>query len=62
MAFDSESVWQTQRLSDGHSTLLVLLRLSPMAHQVWIRQIGRAEQGLTGLGEPAFAFQTGQVP
>src|SRR5438552_14109454 len=27
MAFDSESVWQTQRLSDGHSTLLVLLRL-----------------------------------
>lgn len=49
---------------ENHLTraLLVLLRLSPLAQQVWLRQIGLADLGLVGVGEPTYAFQTGTVP
>jgi hypothetical protein len=49
---------------ENHLTraLLVLLRLSPLAQQVWLRQIGLAELGLVGVGDPTYAFQTGTVP
>lgn len=49
--------------NENHLTraLLVLLRLSPLAQEVWLRQIGLSSLGLTGSGEPSYAFQTGAV-
>lgn len=50
-----------ERGNENHLTrgLLVLLRLSPLAHEVWLRQIGLGHLGLTGTGEPSYAFQSG---
>ena len=49
---------------ENHLTraLLVLLRLSPLAHSVWLRRIGLGDRGLVGLGSQSYAFQTGAVP
>lgn len=58
-AFD---VFSTQEKGhENHLTraLLVLLRLSPLAQEVWLRQIGLGILGLTGAGEPSYAFQSG---
>lgn len=57
--FSSEQIGAENHLTRG---LLVLLRLSPLAHEVWLRQIGLGRDGLTRLGEPTYAFQTGKVP
>jgi hypothetical protein len=45
---------------ENHLTraLLVLLRLSPLAHEVWLRQLRLGAIGITGMGEAGFAFQT----
>src|SRR3954453_18506771 len=42
--------------------LLVLLRLSPLAHSVWLSATGLGEPGLARLGRGVCAFQTGSVP
>jgi hypothetical protein len=49
--------------SKGHENhltraLLVLLRHSPLAHEVWLRAIGLGGIGLTGVGEARYRFQT----
>jgi hypothetical protein len=61
-AFEVFSSAQADHENQLTRALLVLLRLSPAAHQVWLREIGLANEGLTQLGEPTFAFQTGQLP
>jgi hypothetical protein len=47
--------------NENHLTraLLVLLRLSPLAQEVWLRQMGLGNIGFTGAGEPSYAFQSG---
>jgi hypothetical protein len=65
LATNSFEVFSSQeRGHENHLTraLLVLLRLSPLAHQVWLRQIGLGDVGLVGVGEPTYGFQTGTVP
>lgn len=65
LATNSFEVFSSQeRGHENHLTraLLVLLRTSPLAHEVWLRQLGLGEVGLTGVGEPSFAFQTSSVP
>jgi hypothetical protein len=46
--------------NENHLTraLLVLLRLSPLAHEVWLRRLGLGSQGITAMGEPGYSFQT----
>jgi hypothetical protein len=53
--FSSEKAGNENHLTRA---LLVLLRLSPLAHEVWLRELGLGTVGLTGMGEPGFAFQT----
>lgn len=65
LATNTFEVFSSQ--ASGHENqltraLLVLLRLSPLAHEVWLRRIGLGELGLVGVGEPAYAFQSGTVP
>lgn len=65
LATNSFEVFSSQdRGHENHLTraLLVLLRTSPLAHEVWLRQLGLGGVGLTGVGEPSFAFQTSSVP
>jgi hypothetical protein len=57
--FSSQAVGHENQLTRA---LLVLLRVSPLAHEVWLRRIGLGGIGLVGVGEPAYAFQTGTVP
>ncbi len=47
--------------NENHPTraLLVLLRLSPLAQEVWLRQLGLGSTGITGMGDPGYSFQTG---
>ncbi|MGN6557411.1 MAG: hypothetical protein ACTHLH_05300, partial [Solirubrobacterales bacterium] len=49
---------------ENHLTraLLVLLRLSPLSHEVWLRAIGLGDLGLTGVGEAQYRFQTSSLP
>ena len=61
-AFDVFSSEKADHENQLTRALLVLLRLSPEAHAVWLRRVGLADQGLTGLGKPEYAFQTGQMP
>jgi hypothetical protein len=48
------------RGNENHLTraLLVLLRLCPLAHEVWLRQVGLGDLGLPGVGEATYAFQS----
>lgn len=61
-AFETFSSAQVGHENQLTRALLVLLRLSPMAHQVWLRQLGVADYGFAELSEPTVAFQTGRVP
>ena len=49
-----------QQGNENHLTraLLVLLRLSPLAQEVRLRQLGLGAAGITGVGSPSYAFQT----
>jgi hypothetical protein len=49
-----------ERGNENHLTraLLVLLRLCPLAQEVWLRQIGLGELGLPGVGESSYTFQS----
>jgi len=42
--------------NENHLTraLLVLLRLSPLAQEVWLRKLGLGASGITGMGDPLF--------
>jgi hypothetical protein len=46
--------------NENHLTraLLVLLHLSPLAHEVWLRRLGLGAEGITSMGEPGYSFQT----
>jgi hypothetical protein len=46
--------------NENHLTraLLVLLRISPLAHEVWLRRITLGAEGITGMGDPHYSFQT----
>lgn len=61
-AFETFSSAATGHENQLTRALLVLLRLSPMAHQVWLRQLGLADLSCEELGEPTIAFQTSRVP
>jgi hypothetical protein len=54
--FSSEKAGNENHLTRA---LLVLLRLSPLAQEVWLRQLGLGTVGITGIGEPGYSFQTG---
>lgn len=53
--FSSEKAGNENHLTRA---LLVLLRLSPLAHEVWLRKVDLGSFGLTGVGDPDFSFQT----
>jgi hypothetical protein len=46
--------------NENHLTraLLVLLRLAPLAHEVWLRRLGLGAEGITSMGDPGYSFQT----
>ncbi len=48
---------------ENHLTraLLVLIRHSALAHEVWLRAIGLGDLGLTGVGEAQYRFQTSSL-
>jgi hypothetical protein len=54
-------VFSSQELgNENHLTraLLVLQRLCPLAQEVWLRQIGLGDLGLSGVGESSYTFQS----
>jgi hypothetical protein len=54
--FSSEKAGNENHLTRA---LVVLLRLSPLAHEAWLRQLGLGSAGITGMGGPSYSFQTG---
>lgn len=53
--FSSEKAGNENHLTRA---LLVLLRLSPLAQEAWLRQLGLGSAGITGMGDPGYSFQT----
>jgi hypothetical protein len=52
-----------ERGNENHLTraLLVLLRLCPLAQEVWLRRVGLGQLGLSGVGEASYTFQSGTL-
>jgi hypothetical protein len=53
--FSSEKAGNENHLTRA---LLVLLRLSPLAQEVWLRMLALGSVGITGMGDPGYSFQT----
>jgi hypothetical protein len=53
--FSSEKAGNENHLTRA---LLVLLRISPLAHEVWLRRVTLGTEGITAMGTPHYSFQT----